>query len=580
MTEDPAAPPRAGRQDAWGLVDGYEDGFGRWMALPEPTRRRLIAAMGADPDAPPPAPAATATDGTPCHPPPAERIWGLSVQLYAARSRASWGIGDLADLRTLGAWAAGRGGRVLLVNPLDAVAPVTPRETSPYKPTTRRFLDPIYLAVRDVAGADLVDLSDLEADATSLNEDRHIDRDRVWTLKQSALRRIWDAVPSVRDDPDLAAFRAERGPAVDQFAAYVLAVGEYGEDTGAWPERLRTPGEPAVAELAGTDDAAFHVWQQFCLDRQLAAAGAEIPLLRDLPVGFDPHGFDAWTWRDLLATDVTIGAPPDHLGPQGQDWELPAFVPWKLQQVDFGPLAETLDAAMRHAGGLRIDHILGLFRLFWIPPGGTPADGAYVRQPTDALFDIVGRASQRSGAWVVGEDLGTVEEGVRPKLLDRNVLRYQVLWFDDAAPWDWTPESLASIATHDVATVAGLWHGRDLALQREIGLDPDDGWNWGVRDRVAEYAGLHRDTDLFTAAVELHRLIARSPSRVVVAQVDDLVGTHERPNVPGTKRGQRPDNWSLALPVLLDDLPDHTLANAITEVMQAERPSVDLAGLE
>jgi 4-alpha-glucanotransferase len=550
------------------------------MSLADDTRRRLIGAMGADPDGPPPRAGDTAVEGVRCVPPPHERIWGLSVQLYAVRSRASWGIGDLADLRTLGAWAAGRGARVLLVNPLDAVAPVTPRETSPYKPTSRRFLDPVYLAVREVPGADQVDLGDIDDEVAGLNEHRHIDRDRVWRLKQQALRRIWDDVPAVRDDPALAAFRAQRAPAVDQFAAYVLGVAAHGEDTNAWPAELHAPDGPAVAELAATDEAAFHVWQQYCLDLQLQAAGAAIPLLRDLPVGFDPCGFDAWTWRDLLAKEVTIGAPPDNLGPQGQDWELPAFVPWKLAEVGFAPLAETLDAAMRHAGGLRIDHILGLFRLFWIPPGGTPADGAYVRQPTEALFDVIGRASQRNGAWVVGEDLGTVEEGVRSKLLDRNVLRYQVLWFDDAAPWDWTPESLASIATHDVATVAGLWHGRDLALQREIGLDPDDSWNWGVRDRVAEWAGLHSDTDLFTAAVELHRLIARSPSRVVVAQVDDLFGTHERPNVPGTKRDQRPDNWSLALPVVLDDLPGHALANAITEVMQAERPSVDLAGLE
>jgi len=502
---------------------------------------------------------------------PPQRIWGVSVQLYAARSRASWGIGDLADLRLLGEWAAGRGARVLLVNPLDAVAPVTPRENSPYKPTSRRFLDPVYLAVHEVPGAREVDLGDLDDQVARLNEHRHIDRDRVWALKQQALRRIWERT-DVRDDPALAAFRAERSPAVEQFAAYVLGVAGHGEDASAWPADLQSPQAVGVAELAATDGAAFHVWQQYCLDLQLRAAGAAIPLLRDLPVGFDPVGFDAWTWRDLLATDVTIGAPPDKLGPQGQDWELPAFVPWKLADAGFAPLTETLDAAMRHAAGLRIDHILGLFRLFWIPPGGTPADGAYVRQPTGALFDIVGRASQRNRTWVVGEDLGTVEEGVRPTLLERNVLRYQVLWFDEAEPLNWTPESLASIATHDVATVAGLWHGRDLALQREVGLEPDDDWNWSVRDRVAARAGITGDADLWTAAVELHRSVARSASRVVVAQVDDLVGTQERPNVPGTKRDQRPDNWSLALPVLLDDLPDHALANEITSVMAAERP--------
>lgn len=558
--------------DAWGIVHGYQDGFGRWVELPDATRRVLVHAMGADPDGPPPAPLPAPAASTPCTPPPSERIWGLSVQLYAARSRASWGIGDLADLRRIGIWAAARGAQVVLVNPLDAVAPVTPRETSPYKPTTRRFLDPVYLAVEEVPGADQVDLEDLVDEGRALNDDRHIDRDRVWDLKQRAMRRIWDAVPGIREDHAFAAFRTARGPALERFTAYVQAVALHGEDTRSWPEGLRRADGDAVADLAASDEAAFHAWQQFCLDLQLAAAGREVPLLRDLPVGFDPHGFDAWEWRDLLADGVTIGAPPDHLGPLGQDWELPAFVPGKLAEAGFEPLVHTLDAAMRHAAGLRIDHILGLFRLFWIPPGGTPADGAYVRQPTDALFDVIGTASRRNGTWVVGEDLGTVEAGVRPRLLESNILRYQVLWFDEAPPWQWTPESLASIATHDVATVAGLWHGRDLALQREIGLEGDDAWNWQVRDRVAAAAGIDPHADLWTAGVELHRLVARSASRVVVAQLDDLVGTEERPNVPGTKRDQRPDNWSLALPVAVDDLDGHPLANEIAAVMRQERP--------
>lgn len=563
-----------GQPGPWGIVAGHEDGFGRWTPLSEATRRELVEAMGGDPDGPPPEVTVPGTSdaAVDCAPPPAGRVWGLSVQLYAARSHASWGIGDLADLADLGRWAAAEGASVLLVNPIDAVAPVTPRETSPYKPTTRRFLDPIYLAIRDVPGADRVDLADLDAAGRALNDDRTIDRDRVWALKQEALGRIWSEVAEVRDDPGLAAYRTERGPALDRFAAYLLAVERHGEDTRAWPDELRSADGPAVDALVATDEAAFHVWQQYCLDRQLAAAGATIGLLRDLPVGFDPVGFDAWTWRELLADGVTIGAPPDHLGPRGQDWELPAFVPWKLAHAGFDPLARTLDAAMRHAAGLRIDHILGLFRLFWIPPGGSAARGAYVRQPTDALLDVVGHASRRNGTWVVGEDLGTVGEGVRPTLAARDILRYQVLWFEQDHPHDWAEGALASITTHDVATVAGLWSGHDLELQRRIGLEPDEGWNWWVRDRLADAAGIPRDADVATAAVALHRLVASAPSRVVVAQVDDLIGTLERPNVPGTKRDQRPENWSLALPVPLDDLPGHPLAGRVVEALRTERP--------
>lgn len=558
---------------AWGLVPGYHDGLGTWHELSDDTRRQLVAAMGEDPDGPPPQLDPGPGEGLTCVPPPAERTWGLSVQLYAARSRASWGIGDLADLATLGRWAAGEDATVLLVNPLDAVAPVTPRETSPYRPTTRRFLDPVYLAVRDVPGADRVDLADLDVAGRALNHERHIDRDRTWQLKRAALRRIWDEVPEVRHEPALQAFRAARAPAVDQYAAYVLAVGRHGDDIREWPDELRTADTPAVASLAATEEAAFEVWLQHCLDRQLAAAAAEIPLLRDLPVGFDPQGFDAWTWHDLLATHVTIGAPPDHLGPNGQDWVLPAFVPQELAAAGYGPLVETLDAEMRHAAGLRIDHVLGMFRLFWIPPDGGAADGAYVRQPTGPLLDVVARASRRSGTWVVGEDLGSVEDHVRPELQRRDILRYHVLWFEEALPPDWSQLSLASVSTHDVATVAGLWTGRDLELQREVGVEPDEGWSWWVRDRLADQAGIPRDADAATAAVAFHRLAATAASRIVVAQLDDLVGAVERPNVPGTDRHQRPDNWSLALPVVLDDLPDHDLATRIVATLRDARPA-------
>ena len=563
-----------GQPGPWGIVRGHQDGLGNWTPLSEATRRSLIEAMGGDPDGEPPAVDVAPTgDRVTCTDPPRDRIWGLAVQLYAARSRASWGIGDLADLRTLGAWSAGRGARVLLVNPLDAVAPVTPRETSPYKPTTRRFLDPIYLAVREVPGAADVDLSDLDERGRALNDERTIDRDAVWALKQEALRRIWDEVPAVRDDEELAAFREVHAPTLDQFAAYLLAVGEHGANVHDWPEQLRSADGDAVRELAATDEAAFHVWQQHCLDRQLAAAGAEIGLLRDLPVGFDPDGFDAWTWRELLATGVTIGAPPDQLGPQGQDWELPAFVPWKLAHAGFEPLRQTLDAETRHAAGLRIDHVLGLFRLFWIPPGGTPAEGAYVRQPTEALLNVVGRASRDNGTWIVGEDLGTVEEGVRPTLRDRDILRYQVLWFEQDEPRSWSPQSLASISTHDVATVAGLWSGRDVELQREIGLEPDETWTRELGERLARDAGIDPDAPAEDAAVALHRHVATAASRVVVAQLDDLLGVVERPNVPGTKRDQRPENWSLALPAPIDDLPGHDLANRVVDALRQERPT-------
>lgn len=560
-----AAPP-----DEWSVVPAYEDAMGAWTVVPDGSRRAIVAAMGGDPDDPaggPPEVARTAVSpdaaGGPCSPPPATRVWGLAVQLYAARSTTSWGIGDLADLRTLGRWAVEHGAACILLNPIDAVAPVTPRETSPYTPTTRRFLDPIYLRVDEVPGADRVDLEDIAGPARARNDERRIDRDAVWAAKQSALRRIWEQVPGVRDDPALADFRRERGDALRSFTAYLVAVPEHGEDTRDWPDEVASPDSPAVADLADTDEAAFHAWQQYCLDRQLAAANEVVPLLRDLPIGFDPAGFDAWQWRELLADDVTVGAPPDELGPEGQDWSLPAFVPWKLAEVDYAPLHETYAAAMRNAGGLRIDHVLGLFRLFWIPGDEEPAAGAYVRQDAGAQLDVVAAASRAAGTWVVGEDLGTVERGVRPTLAERRMLRYQVLLFEPDPPAAWDELALASLATHDLPTLAGMWTGGDADVRREAGLEPDDAWLDELRQRLSAAAGIEPDAAVEEAAVALHALVAGGPSRVVLGQLDDLLGVVERPNVPGTDRHQRPQNWSLALPHPVDRLDEHPLAGRV-----------------
>lgn len=569
-----------GRSDppnAWGVVPAYEDAFGTWTEVPAASMDAIVAAMGGDPTNPAAGPVDTTarparptprTDGAlTCVDPPGERVWGLAVQVYAARSTRSWGIGDLRDLRTVAAWAAGRGAATVLINPIDAVAPVTPRETSPYTPTSRRFLDPVYLCVDEVPRADQVGLSDLRARGLALDDQRRIDRDAVWALKQQALRRIWE-LPATREDPELAAFRDDRGDELRWWGAYCAIVAEHGPDTRTWPDELGDPTAPGVETYAASDEAAFATWQQFLLDRQLAAANDACPLLRDLPIGFDPAGFDGWQWRDLLADGVTVGAPPDPLGPRGQDWGLPAFVPWKLAQADLAPLRATYDAAMRNAGGLRIDHVLGLFRLFWIPPAGTAAEGAYVRQASEVQLDVVAAASRDAGTWVVGEDLGTVERGVRPTLRDRRMLRYQVLWFEPDPPDDWDELALASLSTHDLPTVAGTWTGRDADIAEEAGLERTDQWLARLRTRLADDAGIDADAPLDEALVALHAHVAAGPSRIVLGQLDDLLGVVERPNVPGTDRHLRPDNWSLALPHPVDRLDEHPLAPRVADALR------------
>lgn len=604
--------------DAWGVMDGYEDASGRWVETPEATRRMLISAMGAEPSDPPPeggpriirqgdtvavpggAEVQLEGGGTqPCHgslPPDlppgyhelhaggtAERLivspgrahlpdglrtWGLAAQVYACRSQESWGMGDLADLARLGGWVNRRGAGVLLTSPVAAVSPVEPRETSPYYPTSRRFLDPAYLRIEHVPGAAGVDLDDLAAAGRALNRDRSIDRDEVARLKTRALERIWQARPGVRDDPHLRQYRDERGEELTAFATFCALAERHGSGWQSWPDHHRRPDGAGVAEFrdAHAERVAFHAWVQWCCDRQLAAAGDAVPLMRDLPVGFDPGGADAWAWQDLLADGVTVGAPPDALGPAGQDWGLPAFVPWKLRAAGYEPVVQTLQAAFRHATALRIDHVMGLFRLFWVPAGGSPRDGGYVRYPAGDLLDILALESQRAGSYVVGEDLGTVEPGVRDAMLEHALLRYQVLWFEDQTPGWWAQQAMASVSTHDLPTVTGLWTGADEQALEELGLAVDRDWFAAQRRRLVEWAGVAADAPAGEVVLAVHRLLGTARCAVVVAQLEDALAVAERPNVPGTTRTVRP-NWSLALPATLEEFERHAGVDAVLEAL-------------
>jgi 4-alpha-glucanotransferase len=290
---------------------------------------------------------------------PASRRWGWAVQVYAARSAASWGIGDLADLRRLAKWSARLGAGFLMINPLGAPAPVLPQAASPYYPTSRRFYNPLYLRIEEVPGAEQLgpDLERLAAAGHALNATGRIDRDRVFRLKQEALRAIW---AGFRGDPAWDRFRREQGPSLVLFGTYCVLAERFGADWRQWPAEYRRPEDPQVQRFAAqqSDDVAYHQWLQWLLDEQLARAARTLPLVQDLPIGFDPGGADAWQWQDLLAAGVSTGAPPDEFNADGQDWQLPPFVPWKLRAAGYQPLIETLRATLRHAGGLRIDHVM------------------------------------------------------------------------------------------------------------------------------------------------------------------------------------------------------------------------------
>src|SRR5262249_46005884 len=371
-----------------------------------------------------------------CVAPEGPGTWGWTVQLYALWSRASWGMGDFGDLSRLARWSArAAGAGLVLVSPVDAVLPVHPQQPSPYSPSSPRFLNPLYLRVEDVPGASEagLELEPLAAAARAKCGAGPIDRDLVFRLKMQALERLWARFSG---SSDFERYCAERGPALAEYAGFCALAERFQGGWPTWPAEFRHPASSAVRAWARSAGPRlrFHQWVQWLRDRQLARAATEIRLVRDLAVGVDPDGADAWAWQDVLARGVSIGAPPDAFNPAGQDWGLPPFVPHRLRQARYEPFVETVRAALRHAGGLRIDHVMGLFRLFWVPWGARPTPGAYVRYPAADLLAILALESYRAGAVIVGEDLGTVEDEMRATLATRRILSYRLLWFEAEPP--------------------------------------------------------------------------------------------------------------------------------------------------
>ena len=537
-----------------------------------PGWHRLIARTGSE--------TATATlVVTPHRLPPATsdgQQWGLAVQLYAARSRASWGIGDLADLRTLVQWTAERSGAFVLVSPLAASAPVLPIEPSPYYPASRRFTDPIYLRPEEMqeyvaAGWGTRQRVADERATLDATGDR-IDRDSVWLAKRAAFALLW---PGARTDPlrlaDVAAYRAREGEALERFALWCTLAERYGGRWPEWPRELQDPSSPAVATVAEeyADRVQFYCWLQMCCDEQLratqqTAVARKMPIgvVHDLPVGVNPGGADTWARPDMFAAGVTVGAPADAFNQQGQDWQQRPWRPDRLAATGFAAYRGVLQHALRHAGGLRVDHVLGLFRQWWVPDGTSAAAGTYVRFDAAAMLGILQLEADRAGAVVVGEDLGTVEPGVRETLAERGILGSTVLWFETdgdgnpVPPEQWRTESLASVTTHDLPTTAGLLALSHVDVRDSLGLldrsaeeersaerHKRDGWLAIAGSRGMLTGPDETDTEAQLSA--MHGLLAMSPCRFVAVSLADLVADPRQPNQPGTT--DEYPNWRLGL---------------------------------
>ncbi|MGH9077448.1 MAG: 4-alpha-glucanotransferase [Acidimicrobiales bacterium] len=500
-----------------------------------------------------------------CPPPGRAPQWGWAAQLYAARSRSSWGIGDLADLAELARWSASLGATMALVSPLHAAAPGVPQEPSPYLPCSRCFPSPLYLRVEDVAGSgEVAEVAAAAAAGRALNETRHIDRDRVWALKVAALEAVF-ARFEASGGAGLDDFVAGGGAALQGFCTWCALAERYGRPWQGWPESLRRPDGagvgPFAASGAGRRRIRFFAWLQWHLDRQLAAAAAPLSLVADLAIGVDAGGADSWLWQDSFAPGMRVGAPPDDYNTRGQDWGLPPFDPWRLRAGAYEPFVQTIRGGLRHAGGLRVDHVMGLFRLWWIPEGRPASEGAYVEYPASDLLDIVALEAQRAGAYVVGEDLGTVEDSVRAELAERGVLSYRLLWFEPQRPPLWPVQALGAVTTHDLPTVAGAWTGSDLEAQRALGLAPNEEGSAAMRQRLEQWAGTSAGAGVEVAVERAYALLATAPCAVLSATLEDACGVAERPNMPGTT-GEWP-NWSLALPRPLEDIEDLPSALAI-----------------
>ncbi|HEY1721177.1 MAG TPA: glycogen debranching protein GlgX [Magnetospirillaceae bacterium] len=532
------------------------------------------------------------------------RRFGVSAQLYALRRPGDQGIGDFTTLAKLAESTARNGGGIVGINPVHALFPNDRERASPYHPSDRRFLDPIYLdiaALDDLPGERATD-----AETAALAKGEIVDYRHVWALKRRILESRFAAF-------ETASTASASSPLVEAFANFVVTGGQslgrfsaheaiaetlQGQTWPHWPAELRDPAGLAVAEFAAAHASRvrYHMFEQFLCDRQFAAAatracdaGLTFGFYRDLAVGAAPDGAEAWSNAADLAHGVSVGAPPDRFSADGQIWNLPPPNPWASRRSEFRAFRELIAANMRHAGALRIDHVMELTRLFWIPDGAKGADGAYVSYPLDDLLRNLARESQAQNCMVIGEDLGTVPDGLREKLSAADIFSYRVLWFERdgvsfRSPSTYPAKAVACVTTHDLPTLAGWWLGGDIAERESLGQITTEA---AIRMRILRREekevlsrALH-DARLLPALPDLDRpmnedfavaaiaWVGEAPTHFVLAQADDLAGETIATNLPGTDR-ERP-NWRRRLAPDLDHIFTGSLSQRVFERLRTIR---------
>mgnify|MGYP000969141202 CR=1 FL=1 len=533
------------------------------------------------------------------------RLYGLTSHLYALRHQGDAGIGDLATLAHFARVSARLGGALAGINPLHHMFPTDRERASPYQPADRRYLDPIYIdlaGLAEVLPGGVADdiLGPLEARLPALRRLSAVDYTGVWAVKRPALEAAFGtavrAEENGRSPPgwsDFLDFERAGGESLRLHGVFeALADAAGSVDRQRWPAGWRDPlGADVVAFAAAhAREVRFRIWLQWLADRQLAsaaargrAAGLSLGLYRDLAVGTALDGGEIWEGGERFANGVSLGAPPDPFSSDGQVWNLARFDPLALARTGYRPLASLLAANMRHAGVLRIDHILGFMRQFLVPLGAPGSAGAYVDLPIDTLIGIAAIESQRAGCMVIGEDLGTVPDGLRSRMDAASILAYRVLWFERQGLGFLPPSTYPRLATcclssHDLPTFRGWRRGRDIEIDRDLGRLKGTAIEARGEERTREMAalgqvlaaaGIAAGVDETGASAAVHELVARAPSAIMLVQVDDLVGETEPLNVPGTDR-ERP-NWRRRLEAPIDDLPTDADARDILAAVRRGR---------
>lgn len=564
-----------------------------------------------------------------CYQPPAisdaQRAWGISVQLYGLRSARNWGMGDYTDLKTLVEWAGANGAALVGVNPLHALYPHNPRHCSPYSPSSRQFLNVLYIDVEaapefaDCAAArEAVADAHFQARLRALRDAALVDyagvaeaKQRILTLLHGCFRSQHLAKGSARAG-DFRRFLEDQGEELYLQALYeALQAHFHAQDAGlwgwpVWPEAWRDPRSAEVRAWAeaNPERVEFHLYLHWLAACQLHAVcerslqqGLGVGLYQDLAVGVDKGGAETWMHRPLYAFEASVGAPPDDFNLHGQDWGLPPLIPHKLREAAYAPFIRMLRANMAEAGALRVDHVMALMRLYWVPPGMRADQGVYVSYPFRDLLGILALESQRNRCLIIGEDLGTVPDAMRQAMRDLGILAYRLFYFEKhwegdqafKAPGEIDPQALVAASTHDLPPLAGFWRGLDLDLRSALRLFPTEAQQEAqivgrAEDRAQLLMALEREGLLPEGmavhpvtvaemtpqlALAIHQYIARSPARVMLVQAEDILGESAQANLPGTVDGH--PNWQRKLSLDLEEWPADARLQACARAMVAER---------